>query len=106
MDLKNVSDPSTKLTDVPREKLTLHALVRPVAQVEVLAFVEADSDRWASNTVKLGGFTTLNLKATYRPEKRVALEAGISNLGDKDYQLANGFPNPGRTWFANATVQF
>lgn len=106
LNLKNVSDPNTKLTDIPNQKLTLHALVRPLAEVEVVAFVESDSGRWASNTVKLGGFTTLNLKAVYRPTKSLTAEAGVTNLADKNYLLADGFPNPGRMWFAHARYNF
>lgn len=106
LNLQNISDPATKLTDVPRQKLTAHLLVRPMAQVEVIGFVESDSGRWASNTVMLGGFTTLNLKAVYRPAKNFSTEAGITNLTDKNYSLADGFPNPGRMWFANANYQF
>lgn len=106
LDLKNVSDPATKLTDIPRQKLTAHLLVRPMAQVEVIGFVESDSGRWASNTVMLAGFTTLNLKTVYRPAKNFSTEAGVTNLTNKNYSLADGFPNPGRMWFANANYQF
>lgn len=106
LSMRNISDPTTKLTSIPDQKLTLHALVRPIAQVDVIGFIEHDGGRWASNTVHLGGFTTANLKAVYRPEKNLAFEAGVYNLTDKNYQLDDGFPNPGRTWFANATYQF
>lgn len=104
--LKNVSNPGTKLTDIPRHKLTAHLLVRPVAQVDVIGFIESDSGRWASNTVELGGYTTMNLKAVYWPAKNISTEAGVTNLTDKNYSLADGFPNPGRMWFANANYQF
>jgi len=65
-----------------------------------------NSGRWASNTVKLAGYTTLNLKAVYRPLKGISLEAGVTNLSDENYSLADGFPAPGRMWFANANYQF
>lgn len=106
IDLKSVSDPNLKITDVPRQKATAYAIARPLAQVEVTAFVEYDSGRWVSNTVKLGGFTTINLKAAYKPTKSFTAEAGVTNLTDKNYSLADGYPNPGRMWFANANYQF
>jgi iron complex outermembrane receptor protein len=31
---------------------------------------------------------------------------GVNNLSDHNYSLADGYPNPGRTWFANASYQF
>jgi iron complex outermembrane receptor protein len=104
--LENVSDPATKLTDVPRTKLTAHALFRPISAVDLIAFAEYNSSKWVSNTVSLEGFTTLNLKAVYRPAKNVSAEAGVTNLTDRNYSLADGFPNPGRMWFANANYQF
>jgi iron complex outermembrane receptor protein len=106
LDQRNISDPGTRLTDVPRHKLTANALYHPADAVELVAFAEYNSNKWVSNTVQLAGFTTLNLKAAYRPRKNTSLEAGVSNVTDKNYFLADGFPNPGRMWFANANYQF
>ena len=105
-DMKNVSDRAIRLTDVPRHKLTAHAVLHAARQVDVVAIAEANSGRWVSNTLELGGFTTLNLKAVYRPLPALSLEAGVSNLGDRNYALADGFPSAGRTWLANAQYQF
>jgi len=106
MDLKNVSDPKAKLTGIPETKLTLHALWRPVQAVDLIAFAEHDGGRWASNTVKLDGFTTLNLKAVWRPMKDLSVEAGVNNVTDKNYELDQGFPAAGRMWFANLNWRF
>lgn len=104
--LENVSNPNTRLNDVPSEKFTAYALIRPFAQLEIIPFIESESARWASNTVKTGDHTTINLKAAYRPIKSLTLEAGVTNLTDENYALADGFPNPGRMWFANASYRF
>ena len=106
IDLENVSDSKTRLTDVPRNKLTAHALLRPATAVDVIVFAEHNSERWASDTVELSGFTTVSLKMVYRLQKDISIDAGISNLSDKNYSLADGFPSPGRMWFANANYQF
>lgn len=105
-DLKNLSAPSVKLTDIPAHKLNAHAVLQPMAALDVIAFAEYNSARWASNTLSLAGFTTLNLKAVYRPRKALSLEAGVTNLGDRNYVLADGFPSAGRSWLVNATYQF
>ena len=104
--MQNVSDRAIRLTDVPRHKLTAHAVLHAARQVDVVAIAEANSGRWVSNTVELGGFATVNLKAVYRPLPALALEAGVSNLADRNYALADGFPGAGRTWLANAQYQF
>lgn len=106
MDLKNVSDPTVKLTSIPETKLTLHALWRPVGTLDLVALAEHDGGRWASNTVKLNGFTTLNLKAVWRPLKDLSAEAGVNNVTDKLYELDAGFPAAGRMWFANLGYRF
>lgn len=106
LDIKNVSNPATKITDVPDSKFTAYAIVSPFGMLDIIPFIETNSGRWASNTVKLDGYTTINLKAAYRPIKDLTLEAGVTNLTDENYALADGFPNPGRMWFANANYRF
>lgn len=81
-------------------------MYQPSDVVDLVAFVENSSARWVSNTVELGSYTTLNLKAAYRPMQAVTLEVGVNNATDKNYSLANGFPQPGHMWFANGNYKF
>lgn len=104
--LKNVSDPATRLTGIPRHKLTAHALYKAGDALNLITFAEYNSSRWASNTVELSGYTTLNLKAVYRATTDISTEVGVNNLTDRNYSLADGYPNPGRSYFANATLKF
>lgn len=106
MDLKNVSDSTTKLTGIPETKIVLHALWRVAGSIDVIAFAEHDGSRWANNTTELAGYTTLNLKAVWRPTKDLSAEVGVDNLTDRNYELDYGFPNPGRMWFANLNYRF
>lgn len=106
LDMRNVSDPATRLTQVPDKKFIAYAIAKPLPQVDVIPYVEYNTGRWASNTVRLDGYTLINLKAVYRPMQKLSLEAGVTNLTDKNYELDSGFPNPGRMWFANASYRF
>ncbi len=106
MDVENVSDPAVKLTGIPETKLILHALWRPMEKVELVALAEHDGGRWASNTVKLDGFTTLNLKAVWRPLKTLSAELGVNNVTDENHELDQGFPAAGRMGFANLGYRF
>lgn len=106
LDMRNVSDPATRLTQVPDKKFIAYAIAKPLPQVDVIPYVEYNTGRWASNTVRLDGYTLINLKAVYRPRQKLSLEAGVTNLTDKNYELDSGFPNPGRMWFANASYRF
>lgn len=104
--LRNESDPAVRLTGIPQAKLTLFGIWRPAETLDITAFGEQFSGRWANNTVKVGGFAVLNLKLTWRPARNVSTEAGVSNLFDKNYPLDFGFPSPGRTLFATASYRF
>lgn len=106
LNIENISNPTTKILDIPVSKTTVYALIRPLANVEVVPFIEYGSGRWASDTVRLEGFAIANLKVAYRPMQALTLEAGVSNLTDHNYYLADGYPNPGRMWFANANYRF
>lgn len=109
-DPKIISNPNSrggaKVYDVPKHKTTLHARYLASAALDVVAFLESNSSRWVSDTVELGAYTTLNLKVAYRPLQDLALEVGVNNLGDKNYEFSTGFPQPGRMWFANARYTF
>lgn len=105
MDLKNVSDSSVKLTGIPETKVVVHALWRPVGNLDIVAFGEHDGSRWTNNTTKIGSFTTLNLKAAWRPMNMLSVEVGVNNVTDKNYELDYGFPAAGRMWFANLSYR-
>lgn len=106
IDLENRSDSSQRLTDVPQHKAIAYTILSPLPRLDVIAFAEYNSSRWASNTVKLPGFATLDLKVAYEALPNLIVEAGVTNLADRNYELADGFPSPGRMWFANATYKF
>jgi iron complex outermembrane recepter protein len=38
--------------------------------------------------------------------KGLQIEAGVRNSFDKDYELSEGYPMPGRTYFSNLTYRF
>lgn len=100
MDLENLTDPAVKVTAVPETRVALHASWRPAEPVELTAYVAHEGGRWASDTVKLDGFTTADLKASWRLPAGLSLEGGVSNLTDESRELDYGLPAPGRMWFA------
>jgi iron complex outermembrane recepter protein len=46
-------------------------------------------------------FTLLNTAATIHIWRWFSVEGGINNITDKNYSLAEGYPEPGRNYFAN-----
>ena len=110
LDRKNRSDDSVRLTDTPQHRLFAHVSWKPNAQWEALATLEAESGRWVTYSTepytRLSGFGIWGLKGIWTPRKDIVLEAGVRNITDRSYELADGYPMPGRVWFANAMYRF
>ncbi|WP_372399350.1 TonB-dependent receptor [Azospirillum sp. HJ39] len=112
--VRSLSDPNVpnmKAVGTPNHKLFLHADWRPTEQLSIVPSVEAASGRYSqstSGTVFLGngGYVLTNLQASYVLTANAALSAGVRNLFDATYSLADGFPEPGRTMFVNARYSF
>ena len=53
----------------------------------------------AANTIRVGGFVTLDLSAEYRLNERLTLRAKAANLLDKSYQTVNTYNSFDRNFF-------
>ncbi|WP_397476029.1 TonB-dependent receptor plug domain-containing protein [Pusillimonas sp.] len=108
---KNQSDASVRLTDTPSHRLFAHVSWKPNAQWEVLSTLEAESGRYVSYSnaepyKRLSGFGIWGLKGIWTPRSDLSLEAGVRNITDRSYELADGYPMPGRVWYATAIYRF
>lgn len=103
---KNKTNPDDKFTGVPENSFQADLIYsfRNASYVD-LNF-EAYSDRYSSSTgLKVGGFGLLNIKAgCYVYKNIVRLETGVNNILDKNYEVAEGYPMPGRSGFASVVV--
>ncbi|MBP8203314.1 MAG: TonB-dependent receptor [Pseudomonas sp.] len=112
LDRDNLDDRNIPLTDSPAHKLFAHVSWLPSERWEVQVSVEAERGREISAVAapsryaQSSGFNTVGSKAVWKPRTDLALEAGVSNLGNKNYELSDGYPMPGRTWFTNASFNF
>lgn len=63
--------------------------------------VSAFSERYedAANTIRMGGFTTLDLRADWRYDRDWTVGMRFNNLANKAYETAYGFNQPGREMF-------
>ncbi|MES9936606.1 MAG: TonB-dependent vitamin B12 receptor [Sedimenticola sp.] len=69
--------------------------------------LEGESGRWnnPANTVRLGGYATLDLRASYRLNPEWLVRGTIDNLFDRDYETSDGYPMPGREYFVSVIYQ-
>ena len=77
--------------------------------------LEFAEDRWSDMSttpvaafpyVQTGAYTLLNLDATYTAARNLELSVGFKNLLDDNYELAWGFPQPGRTFYIKTRMLF
>ena len=99
------STPEVLLLNVPDHKLLGTLVATPWRRLQLVAAVTFESSRDSQNEGgqihRLDGYATVDAKASFRPWPGVSVEVGASNLFDDDYQLAEGYPQPGRLVFAN-----
>ena len=99
---KNTTDPGIKLTDVPDHKVLVYLTCAPVPALSVDLNVECNSSRYTTTAgAKVSGFSLLNGKVSGRLSREVSVEGGTNNLFDKNYTLAEGYPEEGRHFFFN-----
>ncbi len=71
------------------------------AEIQASGFRYAD----AANKKTLGGYTLFNLSASTEIVRDVTLLARVDNLGDKNYQLVDGYATPGRAVYVGVKWQ-
>jgi vitamin B12 transporter len=93
----------------PRNALSVAADWRtPLLDLTVggdLRVVSASFDN-ASNTVRLGGYALVTLRASLPVTDRIELFGRIENLGDVGYQTAAGYGTAGRSAYIGARARF
>ncbi len=92
------------ITDLPKHKFFAYGTYSPIKQLKLFASLEYDTRRYSSSdgVDEAGEFVVINTKASYEAIKDLVLEAGINNLLDRDYELTEGYPEAGRTYFVQA----
>lgn len=105
--------PNLRPTGVPTHKAFLHASWQPVTRLSFIASADLAGDRWSDVNpapafpyVRTGAYTLVNLGAEISLSPKAALSFGFKNLMDDYYELAWGFPQPGRTFSVKTTISY
>lgn len=103
--------PEPKPTGTPTHKLFAYADLQPVEALHVVPSLEVSSTRWTSNSAqtayyRTGAYALANLKVSYEIVKGVEAEAVVRNITDRNYQLMDGYPEEGRSFYLGARYQF
>lgn len=105
LERKNITNPSIYFTDVPNTKVMGTLEYEPVKIVRLIANAEFNSSRFSTSYgTRVPDYTLLNFYASGKILKNFSLDAGISNIFDRNYSLVEGFPEEGRNFFV--TLRF
>lgn len=103
---KNTDD--SRVYDIPKHKGFAYVDFKFMPKFSVYMSQELVSSRWSNSkeVTKLGGFGVTNLKFTYKPTENLSIDAGVSNLFDRNYEYREGYPEEGRVFFSNVRYKF
>ena len=108
IDRKNDSNPSLYFTDVPKQKL--NGAVQFLHDKQTWALVEGEysSKRYSTSDGKYSakGYGLINLRGSVGLYRSLSLQAAVENLFDRNYQVAEGYPEPGRTYVISMAYAF
>jgi len=99
---------ATRITDIPKHKFAAYAKYAPFSGLNLIADIEYNSQRYSSTDgIEVArAFAVTNFKAAYEFLKGLTIEGGVSNIFDRDYALAEGYPEAGRSFFSNLVYKF
>ncbi len=102
---QNLTNRDLRFIDVPDHKLFTYAQVQLFRRAALVGSVEYNSSRYSTSYgIQAGGFMVANAKGSVQIYRYVSLEGGVNNLFDRNYALAEGFPEPGRNFFINLVI--
>ena len=114
-DITDALLPNLRPTGVPTNRAFLWATWQPMPPLRITPSLELADDRWsdvnpapnpASPYIKTGDYHRLDLDATYEFVHGLEVGAGFKNLLDDYYELAWGYPQPGRTFYVKTRVRY
>ena len=108
---KNKTNANFIVRDIPKHKFFAYVDWKIVPNLSLYFSQEAEHGRYSrdgdnTRTVKLSGFGNTNAKVTYNVTDQFTVEAGVSNLFDKNYYYEAGYPEAGRVYFSNLKYSF
>ncbi|MDR3506340.1 MAG: TonB-dependent receptor [Caulobacteraceae bacterium] len=110
-DLRDPTNAAFHPTDLPTHKGFIYAEWSPLAKLHVLPNLDLASERWTVNSAgtryyRTGAYAQANLRVDYELAKGVEIGVGGRNLFDASYQLVDGFPEPGRSFFVSLRARY
>jgi iron complex outermembrane recepter protein len=105
---RTLGTPGLVATGTPRHSGFVDLSWFPINKWTFDAEVRAYSGRQTTTNglQPTSGYATLAVRARYELNPHWVLRAGVSNLTDRNYQVTEGFPEPGRTVYGDIEARF
>jgi iron complex outermembrane receptor protein len=115
---REIADPLQPLLQpigVPTHKAFLYATWHATKQLRVTPALDIAGDRWSDYSttpvqvdpfIRTGAYQLLSVDGTYAISRNLELAIGAKNLLDQNFELAWGFPQPGRTFYVKTKLSF
>jgi len=108
--IKDPLQPDYRPTGIPGHQALVYATWSPLARWSFTPSIEYADDRWNSGPgasyLRTGQYALVNLQVQWDFTDNARIALGGRNLTDELYELAWGFPQPGRTFYAKIQVGF
>jgi iron complex outermembrane receptor protein len=109
-EIKDALQPTFEVVGAPDDSAFVAFTYEPTSKLTITPSLELASDRWSDVTgggyVRTGDYTLLNLQVQYRGSNRWEVAAGGANLFDENFELAQGYPEPGRNVYVRMRLNF
>jgi iron complex outermembrane receptor protein len=99
---------SEKITDIPEHKVVAYAHYTMWEILRLTVCAEHYAERYCSSdgVRETDSYTIADVKAACKLFMGLNLEAGVDNVFDEDYEIDEGYPERGASYFANLTYRY
>ncbi len=109
-ELSDALQPDLQVTGAPDDSAFVALTYAPSTRWSITPSVELAGDRWSEVTgggfVRIGDYRLLNLQIQYRGSELWEISVGGTNLTDENFQLSQGYPEPGRSAYVRVRLTF
>jgi iron complex outermembrane receptor protein len=112
-EITDALQPNLRPTGVPTNRAFLYASWQPTSRLRITPSLELADDRWSDVNpapafpfIKTGAYRLVDVDATYTFVRALEVSLGLKNLLDEHYELAWGYPQPGRSFYLKTRMRF
>lgn len=107
-DQVNQTEKNLKFVDVPKHKVNVFLHLDPIWKLQCRVDMNYSSKRYSSSngSASVPGFALFNISLQRMFLESLNARLGIQNLFDKLYYLKEGYPQPGRMFYASLRYNF